>query len=116
MELEAHLQPIMNVLIIGVETAGALVVVNAVIRALARYVISLFSPAPLDLPRLRFMLGQNMIMGLEFQVAADILKTALSPTWNDILQLAALVAMRTVLNYLLEQEMEHLCVVEQRPL
>jgi len=47
-----------------------------------------------------------MVIGLEFLVAADILKTALSPTWNDILRLAALIALRTILNYLLEHELK----------
>ena len=47
-----------------------------------------------------------MVMGLGFQVTADILKTALAPTWNDILLLAALIALRTVPSYLLEAELE----------
>jgi len=47
-----------------------------------------------------------MVIGLEFLVAADILKTALSPTWNDILLLAALIMLRTILNYLLEHELK----------
>jgi uncharacterized membrane protein len=47
-------------------------------------------------------------MGLEFQVAADILRTATAPTWNDILLLAALIALRTVLNFLLELELKTL--------
>jgi len=47
-----------------------------------------------------------MVMGLGFQVAADILKTALAPTWNDILLVAALIALRTVPSYLLEAELE----------
>ena len=42
------------------------------------------------------------------KVAADILKTALSPAWNDVLLLAALIGMRTVLNYLLEIELRNL--------
>ena len=47
-----------------------------------------------------------MVMALEFQVAADILKTGISPTWQDILLLAAIIALRTILNYLLEREIE----------
>lgn len=36
---------------------------------------------------------------------STILKTALSPTWSDILQVGALIALRTLLNYLLEREL-----------
>jgi uncharacterized membrane protein len=46
-----------------------------------------------------------MVLGLEFLVAADILKTALASTWNDIALLAALIALRTVLSYVLEREL-----------
>jgi uncharacterized membrane protein len=59
---------------------------------------------------LRVRLGQNLVMGLEFQVAADILKTSVSPTWEDILFLAALIGLRTVLNFLLEYEMKLLAI------
>jgi uncharacterized membrane protein len=58
-------------------------------------------------------LGQSMVMGLEFQVAADILKTALAPSWNDILLLAALIGLRTVLNYLMERELRMIEADEQ---
>ena len=56
----------------------------------------------------RVQLGQCLVLGLEFQVAADILKTASAPTWNDMLLLAALVGLRTVLNFVLEQEIRGL--------
>ena len=47
-----------------------------------------------------------MSLGLEFLVGADILKTAVAPTWQDIGQLAAIIAIRTVVNFLLIWEME----------
>jgi uncharacterized membrane protein len=40
----------------------------------------------------------------EFMLAADILKTAISPTWDDIGKLAAIAVLRTALNYFLERE------------
>jgi uncharacterized membrane protein len=60
---------------------------------------------------LRLQLGQSMVMGLEFQVAADILRTALRPTVNDIVLLAALISVRTILNFLLERELKILSEV-----
>jgi uncharacterized membrane protein len=45
-----------------------------------------------------------LVLALEFELAADILRTALSPTWNDIGQLAAIAAIRTFLNYFLEKD------------
>lgn len=47
-----------------------------------------------------------LMLGLEFQLAADILTTAIEPTWDDIGQLAAIAAIRTFLGLFLERDME----------
>jgi uncharacterized membrane protein len=52
----------------------------------------------------RLWLGRWLILALGFQVAADILRTAATPTWTDLGQLAAVIVLRTVLNYALRQE------------
>ena len=91
-----------------VEACGALVIVLEVIRTMVRYLVNFFRRDPAPMSALRTRLGRSMVMGLEFQVAADILKTALAPTWNDILLLAALIALRTLLNYVLERELQTL--------
>jgi len=51
-------------------------------------------------------LGHSLSLGLEFLVGADILKTAVAPTWQDIGQLGAIIAIRTVVNFLLVWEVE----------
>ena len=80
-----------------VEACGALVIVIEVLRTIVLYLISVLKNSPRQPIALRIRLGQSMVMGLEFQVAADILKTALSPQWNDVLLLAALIGLRTLL-------------------
>lgn len=47
-----------------------------------------------------------ILLGLEFALAADIVRTAIAPTWDDIGQLAAIAAIRTLLNYFLEKDVE----------
>jgi uncharacterized membrane protein len=47
-----------------------------------------------------------IILALEFALGADIVRTAIAPTWNDIGQLAAIAAIRTVLNFFLERDVE----------
>jgi uncharacterized membrane protein len=49
----------------------------------------------------RLELGHSFSLGLGFLIGASILKTTLAPTWTDIGQLAAIIAIRTVLNYFL---------------
>ena len=50
--------------------------------------------------------GGWLILGLEFELAADIIRTAISPTWSAIGQLAAIAAIRTFLNYFLERDIK----------
>src|SRR5215467_4066972 len=51
---------------------------------------------------LRF--GVWLLLGLEFELAADIVRSAISPSWSDIGQLGAIAAIRTFLNYFLERD------------
>jgi uncharacterized membrane protein len=51
-------------------------------------------------------LGHSLSLALEFLIGADILRTAISPTWQDIGLLAAIVGIRTVLNFFLSKELK----------
>lgn len=53
----------------------------------------------------RHSLAHALSLALEFLICADILKTAISPTWEDIGQLAAIVGIRTFLNFFLTKEL-----------
>lgn len=48
----------------------------------------------------------NITLALEFALAADIARTAIAPTWQEIGQLAAIAAIRTGLNLFLERDIE----------
>ena len=45
-----------------------------------------------------------ILLGLEFALAADILRTAVAPTWDDISKLAVIATIRTMLNYFLAKD------------
>ena len=47
-----------------------------------------------------------IVLGLEFALAADIVRTAITPSWNDIGKLAAIATVRTGLNYFLKNDLE----------
>jgi len=46
-----------------------------------------------------------LIVGLTFQLAADIIQTSFAPSWDEIGQLAAIAAIRAFVNYFLEHDM-----------
>lgn len=50
--------------------------------------------------------GMWLLLGLEFALAADIIGSVVSPTWEDIGQLGAIAVIRTFLNYFLERDLE----------
>ena len=56
-------------------------------------------------------LGKSLALALEFELGADILKTAVAPSFTIIAQLAAIIVLRTALNYFLERELRQ---TEQR--
>ncbi len=54
---------------------------------------------------LRDQLGRSILLGLEFLVAADIIRTvAVTPTGQSVLVLAGIVAIRTFLSFSMELE------------
>jgi uncharacterized membrane protein len=48
-----------------------------------------------------------LVLALEFELGADIIRSAVAPSWSDIGQLAAIAAIRTFLNYTLTLDIEH---------
>src|SRR5262245_56297704 len=49
-------------------------------------------------------LGVWLILGLEFELGADIIRSAIAPTWEQLGQLAIIAVVRTFLNYFLEKD------------
>ena len=59
--------------------------------------------------------GMWLLLSLEFELAADIVRSAIAPSWTDIGQLAAIAAIRTFLNFFLESDIEKLDMRENNP-
>jgi uncharacterized membrane protein len=97
-----------------VEAIGASVIAVGVVVAAVVYVLSELRIRPVAYEHVRLLLGRFLALGIEFQLAADILKTAVSPSWHDIEQLAAIAAIRTVLNYFLAQDVDKAAELEER--
>lgn len=90
-----------------VEAAAAIIIALAILRAAVFYVRNSISRSTFDSMELRISLGKALVLSLEFLLAADILRTAVAPNWDDISKLAAIAALRTLLNYFLERELKH---------
>ena len=51
--------------------------------------------------------GMWLLLGLEFELAADIIGSVVSPTWQEVGKLGAIAVIRTFLNYFLEKDLEN---------
>ena len=103
---EDSVRDIVDAVIPVVELIGAAVVLTGVLITAAVYVLSETRVRPVPYEHVRLILGRFLALGLEFQLASDILRTAVSPTLDDIAMLGAIAAIRTLLNYFLAQEIE----------
>lgn len=89
-----------------VEAIGAAIVGLGAVATAFRYVLSLLGLRDYSHLEIRLYLGWYLALGLEFQLGADILSTAVSPTFEEVKLLAAIVVIRTALNYFLAKELE----------
>lgn len=55
---------------------------------------------------LRIKLGSYLVLALEFFIAADIVRTIITPTWESIGILGAIVVIRTILSYFLTKDLK----------
>ena len=104
---EDRLQSFVDVLVRLVEAAGAIVIVTGAALAFVRFVVvGVRRRDPQEFVAVRLSLGRFLALGLEFQLAGDILRTAIAPTFEEIGQLAAVATIRTALNYFLRRELK----------
>lgn len=95
------------------EAVAALVILTGTIQALWKYLKKIFNikaacrQSCRSIVQSRIILGHTLSLSLEFLIGADIIKTAIAPSWTDIGQLSAIVGIRTVLNFFLMRELEH---------
>ncbi|AMP20291.1 hypothetical protein AZF37_03115 [endosymbiont 'TC1' of Trimyema compressum] len=52
-------------------------------------------------------LGSYILLGLEILICADIIQTILNPNFNDILMLASIVVIRTVISFFFKVKLRH---------
>jgi uncharacterized membrane protein len=107
--MEETFVEIAGVIALLVEAAAILVIAYGSLEALVKVFWILATPGATHGERKsvwrRF--GVWLLLGLEFALAADIIRSAISPTWQDIGQLASIAVIRTFLNYFLEKDLEH---------
>jgi uncharacterized membrane protein len=92
-----------------IDAMALLVVVVGTVIAFVAAIRLLFSP-PSGNERRAVWLSYSrwLVAGLTFQLAADIIESSITTSWDAVGRLAAVAAIRTFLNYFLERDVEDL--------
>jgi uncharacterized membrane protein len=91
---------------LGVETVGATLVLLGVCVAVVQLLRPALMRQPVQFNTVRLILARYLALAIEFELGADILGTAISPTWNQIGKLGAIAVIRTGLNFFLSTELK----------
>ena len=89
-----------------IEVIGALMIAVGVVLGGLQFARGSFPPRVEEFTTVRLTLARFLALALEFQLGADILSTAVAPSWEAIGKLAAIAVIRTALNYFLSREMQ----------
>ena len=104
--LEDQFKEIAGFIALAIEAAAVLVVSYGSLQALAGVVGTAFSRTADEMRGRAIWLRYAtwILLALEFALAADLVRTAVAPTWDDISKLAVIATIRTMLNYFLAKD------------
>jgi uncharacterized membrane protein len=105
----AALRSLAEVISLAIDGLGVLVIILGLARAMLRGVVHRGDDAHADgaYQRMRRDVGRGILLGLEFMVAGDIIRTvAVEPTLESLAVLGLIVLIRTFLSFSLEVELE----------
>lgn|SRR5690349_338383 len=93
----------------ALEIVAAGIVGIAVLQAVWNYILSFTKISYVNSKEaIRVQFGSSVAVALELMLGADVLATAVAPTWDELGKLAAIAIIRTALNFFLERELNHI--------
>lgn len=102
---EELLRTVVAYLVRLTEAGATIVIFTGTVVCFFQYVMNGIRPSSKhSFLSIRINLGRFLALGLEFQLASDLLRTAVAPSFEEIGKLAAVAAIRTSLNYFLSKE------------
>ncbi|MDP3879242.1 MAG: DUF1622 domain-containing protein [Dehalococcoidales bacterium] len=104
------MQQIVDYVALGIGVIAALLIVYGVLLGIIEVIraewheFSDKENKPAVFEEIRYDIGFHLLLGLEFLIAADIIRSILRPTLEELAILGGLVAIRTVISYFLGKE------------
>ncbi|MDX1939870.1 MAG: DUF1622 domain-containing protein [Saprospiraceae bacterium] len=112
MELLSMKAPILENVIEFVEIISAIVLLTGFAKGIIGFIISEWKYLRRKIERvnlleLRPVVGNYILLGLDFYIVSDILSTMLKPELEELISLTVIGLLRTVIGYFLAKEIEH---------
>lgn len=106
--MQSFIEDVNQIIINMCQLLASIVILLGVVKAILIYARDiLYREKSLDaIQESRLEIGHSFSLGLAFLIGASILKTIITPNWDDIGQLAAIIAIRTTLNHFLLKDLE----------
>jgi uncharacterized membrane protein len=102
---------IINYVSFGIGAIGAVIIVwgslvSAVQLGMVEFKRLIGQNLNVERSRIRHHLSVYLLTGLEYMIGADIIRTVIRPTLQELIILGSMVAIRTVISYFLNKEMK----------
>ncbi|MDR2832689.1 MAG: DUF1622 domain-containing protein [Streptococcaceae bacterium] len=104
-----YFAPFINIIVLILNAVSILILIFGVVKAIFSFVKNEAmheNKNGLRINEIKNYLGSYILLSLEILIAADIIESIMNPTVQDILILAAVVLIRTVISYFLEKEIK----------
>jgi uncharacterized membrane protein len=114
--VEAWFQEFAGMVALALEAIVVLIIAFAGMKAFIRTAPLLFNDDMMEADRratwLRF--ASALLLALEFTLAADLIRSAIAPSWDAIGKLGAIAFIRTALNFFLARDIESMSEAKRR--
>lgn len=104
------MQQALDYIALGIGSIAGLIIIYGVVLGtgeLVRYEWRRFGTEDektVAFEKIRYDIGFHLLLGLEFLIAADIMRTIVRPSLEELAILGGIVAIRTVISYFLGKE------------
>lgn len=96
---EISFELIIKILVLLIEVVGTIILIHAIVTS----IVGLFNRQK----HARLKLAEGISLALEFKMGAEVLRSVVAKSWNEIGMLAAIVAIRAAMVLLLHWEIKH---------
>jgi uncharacterized membrane protein len=113
--LEEQFRAIASYIALLIEAGAVLVVAFGAVQALTGVVAAILRKSADEMQgrQIWIRFATWILLALEFALAADLVRTAVAPTWDDIAKLAVIATIRTMLNYFLAKDIAEFEPIER---